>query len=131
MGGGSYLPGDPNFVVFQHDAGGNEVTRVYRLDLHSVDYGDERDPVMRAWMEAITPASNAGQIRVPMFIVHGRNDPRVPVQEAEQIAARVEKNGVPVWLMIVENEGHGFAKKENADDLFYARLLFLQDRLLQ
>jgi dipeptidyl aminopeptidase/acylaminoacyl peptidase len=100
VGGGSYLPGDPNFVVFQHDAGGNEVTRVYRLDLRSVEYGDERDPVMRAWMEAITPASNAGQIRVPMFIVHGRNDPRVPVQEAEQIAARVEKNGVPVWLMI-------------------------------
>jgi dipeptidyl aminopeptidase/acylaminoacyl peptidase len=66
-----------------------------------------------------------------MFIVHGRNDPRVPVQEAEQIAATVEKNGVPVWLMIAWNEGHGFAKKENADYLFYARLLFLQDRLLQ
>jgi len=67
---------------------------------------------------------------VPMFIVHGRNDPRVPVQEAEGIAATVAANGVPVWTMIAENEGHGFAKKENADYLFYARVLFLQKFLL-
>ncbi|MGE5666491.1 MAG: alpha/beta hydrolase family protein, partial [Betaproteobacteria bacterium] len=117
--------GISNFVTFL------ERTESYRRDLRRVEYGDERDPVMRAWMEAIAPVNNAHKIRVPMFIVHGRNDPRVPVQEAEQIAATLEKNGVPVWLMIAENEGHGFAKKENADYLFYARLLFLQDRLLK
>jgi dipeptidyl aminopeptidase/acylaminoacyl peptidase len=117
--------GISNFVTFL------ERTESYRRDLRRAEYGDERDPAMRAWMEAIAPVNNAGKIRVPMFIVHGRNDPRVPVQEAEQIAATVEKNGVPVWLMIAENEGHGFAKKENADYLFYARLLFLQDRLLK
>ena len=117
--------GISNFVTFL------ERTESYRRDLRRVEYGDERDPAMRAWMEAIAPVNNAQKIRVPMFIVHGRNDPRVPVQEAEQIAATVEKNAVPVWLMIAENEGHGFAKKENADYLFYARLLFLQDRLLK
>ena len=58
------------------------------------------------------------------------NDPRVPVQEAEQIAATVGRNGVPVWTMIAENEGHGFGKKENADYLFYARVLFLETFLL-
>jgi dipeptidyl aminopeptidase/acylaminoacyl peptidase len=52
------------------------------------------------------------------------------VQEAEQIAATVAKSGVPVWVMIAENEGHGFAKKENADFLFYARVLFLEKFLL-
>jgi dipeptidyl aminopeptidase/acylaminoacyl peptidase len=54
----------------------------------------------------------------------------VPVQEAEQIARTVAANGVPVWTMIAENEGHGFAKKENADHLFYARILFLEKVLL-
>lgn len=117
--------GISNFVTFL------ERTESYRRDLRRAEYGDERDPATRAWMEAMAPMNNAQKIRVPMFIVHGRNDPRVPVQEAEQIAATLERNGVPVWLMIAENEGHGFAKKENADYLFYARLLFLQDRLLK
>jgi len=105
-------------------------TESYRRDLRRAEYGDERDPAMRTWMEAMAPLNNAQKIKVPMFLVHGRNDPRVPVQEAEQIAATVAKSGVPVWTMIAENEGHGFAKKENADYLFYARVLFLETYLL-
>ena len=116
--------GISNFVTFL------ERTESYRRDLRRAEYGDERDPAMRAWMERIAPVNNAQKIKVPMFIVHGRNDPRVPVQEAEQIAATVGANGVPVWTLIAENEGHGFAKKENADYLFYARVLFLQKFLL-
>ncbi|MCA3228807.1 MAG: S9 family peptidase, partial [Burkholderiales bacterium] len=116
--------GISNFVTFL------ERTESYRRDLRRVEYGDERDPAMRKWMQEIAPANNAHRIKVPMFIVHGRNDPRVPVQEAEQIAATVRKNGVPVWTLIAENEGHGFAKKENADYLFYARVLFLERYLL-
>ena len=116
--------GISNFVTFL------ERTESYRRDLRRVEYGDERDPAMRRWMEEIAPINNAHRIKVPMFVIHGRNDPRVPVQEAEQIAATVRKNGVPVWTMIAENEGHGFAKKENADHLFYARVLFLEKFLL-
>jgi dipeptidyl aminopeptidase/acylaminoacyl peptidase len=116
--------GISNFVSFL------ERTESYRRDLRRAEYGDERDPAMRAWMEATAPLNNAEKIKVPMFLVHGRNDPRVPVQEAEQIAATVARNGVPVWTMIAENEGHGFAKKENADYLFYTRVLFLQAYLL-
>jgi dipeptidyl aminopeptidase/acylaminoacyl peptidase len=116
--------GISNFVTFL------ERTESYRRDLRRVEYGDERDPAMRAWMEQIAPLNNAQQIKVPMMIVHGRNDPRVPVQEAEQIAATVGRNGVPVWLMIAENEGHGFAKKENADYLFATRVMFLEKVLL-
>ncbi len=117
--------GISNFVTFL------ERTESYRRDLRRVEYGDERDPAMRKWMEETAPLNNAQKIKVPMFIIHGRNDPRVPVQEAEQIARTVAKNGVPVWTMIAENEGHGFAKKENADYLFYARILFLEKLLLQ
>jgi len=103
-----------------------EHTESYRRDLRRSEYGDERDPAMRAFLTSISPLSNADRIKVPLFVIHGRNDPRVPVREAEQIAATAAKNGVPVWLMIAENEGHGFAKKENADYLFYARVLFLE-----
>jgi dipeptidyl aminopeptidase/acylaminoacyl peptidase len=116
--------GISNFVSFL------ERTESYRRDLRRAEYGDERDPAMRSWMEQVAPLNNAGRIKVPMFLVHGRNDPRVPVQEAEQIAATVAKGGVPVWTLIAENEGHGFAKKENADYLFYARVLFLEKFLL-
>jgi dipeptidyl aminopeptidase/acylaminoacyl peptidase len=116
--------GISNFVSFL------ERTESYRRDLRRTEYGDERDPAMREFLTRISPLTNAHRIKVPLFVIHGRNDPRVPVQEAEQIAATVSKNGVPVWTMIAENEGHGFAKKENADYLFYARVLFLERFLL-
>ena len=103
-----------------------EHTESYRRDLRRAEYGDERDASMRAFLTSISPLNNAERIKVPLFVIHGRNDPRVPVREAEQIAATAARNGVPVWLMIAENEGHGFAKKENADYLFYARVLFLE-----
>jgi dipeptidyl aminopeptidase/acylaminoacyl peptidase len=107
-----------------------ERTESYRRDLRRAEYGDERDPVMRAFLEQISPLTNAARIKVPLFVLHGRNDPRVPVAEAEQIVRTVKSNGVPVWSMIADNEGHGFAKKENADYAFYARVLFLRRYLL-
>jgi dipeptidyl aminopeptidase/acylaminoacyl peptidase len=107
-----------------------EHTETYRRDLRRVEYGDERDPDMRAFLERISPLANAARIKVPLFVLHGRNDPRVPVAEAEQIVRTVSANGVPVWSMIAENEGHGFAKKENVDYAFYARVLFLRRYLL-
>ncbi len=116
--------GISNFVSFL------EHTESYRRDLRRSEYGDERDPAMREFLLSISPLTNAKKITVPLLVVHGRNDPRVPVQEAEQIAATVGRNGVPVWTMIAENEGHGFGKKENADYLFYARVLFLETFLL-
>lgn len=116
--------GISNFVSFL------ERTESYRRDLRRSEYGDERDPAMREFLLGISPLTNADKIRAPLFVIHGRNDPRVPVQEAEQIAGTVQKNGVPVWVLIAENEGHGFAKKENADYLFYTRVLFLERFLL-
>ena len=107
-----------------------ERTESYRRDLRRAEYGDERDPAMRAFLDRISPLTNAAKIKVPLFVLHGRNDPRVPVAEAEQIVRTVSASGVPVWSMIADNEGHGFAKKENADYAFYARVLFLRRHLL-
>lgn len=106
-------------------------TESYRRDLRRAEYGDERDPAMKAFLERISPLSNAQRIRQPLFVVQGRNDPRVPWTEAEQMVRKARDNGARVWYLRAENEGHGFVRKENADYQFYATLLFLQQTLLR
>jgi dipeptidyl aminopeptidase/acylaminoacyl peptidase len=115
--------GVANFVTFL------ERTESYRRDLRRVEYGDERDPAMREFLTKISPVNNASKIKRPLFVAHGRNDPRVPYTEAEQIVETVKKNGVPVWYLLADNEGHGFARKENADFQFYAMVSFLETTL--
>ena len=115
--------GISNFVSFL------ENTESYRRDLRRVEYGDERDPAMRAFLQRISPLTQAGRIRRPLLVVQGRNDPRVPYTEAEQIVASVRANGSPVWYLRADNEGHGFARKENADYQFQATVLFLRQVL--
>jgi dipeptidyl aminopeptidase/acylaminoacyl peptidase len=123
--GGVPIVGPSNFVTFLTN------TESYRRDLRRVEYGDERDPATRAWMEKTAPLNNAERIRKPLFVVQGRNDPRVPYTESEQIVAKVRANGLPVWYLRGENEGHGFARKENADFLFYAMVRFVEERLIR
>ena len=115
--------GISNFLTFLQN------TESYRRDLRRAEYGDERDPAMHAYLEKISPLTNAGKIRKPLFVVQGRNDPRVPVTEAEQVVAKVRANGSLVWYLRGENEGHGFQRRENADFQFYATVLFLQQTL--
>jgi dipeptidyl aminopeptidase/acylaminoacyl peptidase len=107
-----------------------ENTESYRRDLRRVEYGDERDPAMREFMLRTAPLNSAEKIAKPLFVVQGRNDPRVPYTKAEQIVARVRRSGTPVWYLRAENEGHGFARKENADFQFYAQVLFMRQTLL-
>jgi dipeptidyl aminopeptidase/acylaminoacyl peptidase len=116
--------GISNFVSFLNR------TESYRRDLRRAEYGDERDPKMRAFLEEISPLNHAERIKVPLLVVHGRNDPRVPVAEAEQIVQKVRANGTPVWYLMADNEGHGFARKNNADFAFYATVKFLESNLL-
>ena len=86
----------------------------YRRDLRRVEYGDERDPEdARVLREDCAASIMPAEITKPMFIVAGRNDPRVPAHEGEQMAAAIRKNGAPVWYLIADDEGHGFAKKKN------------------
>ena len=116
--------GVANFVSFL------ENTESYRRDLRRVEYGDERDPAMREFLTRISPVNKASKIKAPLFVVHGRNDPRVPYTEAEQIVAAARKNGVPVWYLLADNEGHGYARKANVDYLFYAMIEFIRMRAL-
>jgi dipeptidyl aminopeptidase/acylaminoacyl peptidase len=119
------IVGIANFVSFL------EGTESYRRDLRRVEYGDERDPTMRAFLTRISPVNNAQKIKAPLFVVAGQNDPRVRYTEAEQIVAAARKNGIPVWYLLADNEGHGFARKANADFMFYAMAVFFRERLLK
>ena len=96
-----------------------------------MEYGDERDPKMRKILEEISPTNNVGKITRPMFIVQGKNDPRVPLAEAEQMVAALRKKGGTCWYLMAKDEGHGFAKKKNADFQFYATVRFIQEVLLK
>lgn len=117
--------GISNFVTFL------ERTESYRRDLRRVEYGDERDPEMRAHLQKISPLNRADKIAKPLFVVQGKNDPRVPVTEAEQIVATLKKSNTPVWYLLANDEGHGFAKKSNADFQFYSTIEFMQKYLLK
>ena len=116
--------GISNFVTFL------ENTEDYRRDLRRVEYGDERDPAMREFLLGISPMNHAQEISKPLFIVQGRNDPRVPYTESEQMVATVRAKGGPVWYLLADDEGHGFAKKPNQDFQFYATIAFVQSHLL-
>jgi dipeptidyl aminopeptidase/acylaminoacyl peptidase len=125
LSGAVDVVGISHFVTFLNN------TESYRRDLRRVEYGDERDPAMRAFQEKIAPLNNAADIKIPLFVVQGKNDPRVPYTEAEQIVSAVRKNGVPVWFLMADNEGHGFARKSNADYYFYASVQFFEMTLLK
>jgi dipeptidyl aminopeptidase/acylaminoacyl peptidase len=116
--------GISNFITFLNN------TESYRRDLRRVEYGDERDPAMRAVFEQISPLNQAAKITIPMFIVQGANDPRVPRTEAVQMVERIRANGGPVWYLEAKDEGHGFRKKTNSDFQFYATVMFIRQHLL-
>ena len=116
--------GISNFVTFLKN------TKDYRRDLRRVEYGDERDPKMRDFLEEISPNNNVEKIKVPMFVIQGQNDPRVPVTEAEQIVDALRNSNKQVWYMNALNEGHGYRKKENRDIYQQAVILFFEKYLI-
>jgi len=107
------IVGVSNFVTFL------ENTADYRRDLRRAEYGDERIPEMREFLESISPLNNAERITSPLMVVQGANDPRVPVNESRQLVERVRDNGLDVAYMEGANEGHGFRHPWNS---FYAGL---------
>ncbi len=119
------IVGISNFVTFL------ENTQEYRRDLRRAEYGDERDPKMREFLNKISPTTNALKITRPMFITQGLNDPRVPVTESEQMVKTIRDSGGEVWYLMAKDEGHGFRKKSNRDYYTNAVVLFLEKYLLQ
>jgi dipeptidyl aminopeptidase/acylaminoacyl peptidase len=120
---GCDIVGISNFLTFL------ENTADYRRDVRRQEYGDESDPKMADFLRKISPTNHAAKINRPLFIVQGRNDPRVPVTEAEQMVRAVRANGTPVWYLMAKDEGHGFRKKPNADFQFLSTVMFFKEHL--
>lgn len=118
------IVGISNFVTFLKN------TKAYRRDLRRVEYGDERDPKMRDFLEAISPTTNAHKIKQPLLVAQGLNDPRVPTSEAEQIVKTVRDKGTECWYLLAKDEGHGFHKKANLEYYYAVVSLFLEKHLL-
>ncbi|MFO7278055.1 MAG: S9 family peptidase [Pseudomonadota bacterium] len=118
--GGIDVVGISNFVTFLENTSG------YRRDLRRAEYGDERDPKMRAFLTRISPLTNASHIRRPLLVVQGLNDPRVPASESEQMVAKIRASGGEVWYLAAKDEGHGFRKKQNRDFYLEVTAQFLE-----
>ncbi|MEM9314113.1 MAG: prolyl oligopeptidase family serine peptidase [Pseudomonadota bacterium] len=123
LAGGIDIVGISNFVTFL------ENTAEYRRALRRPEYGDERDPEMRSFLQQISPLTNADKIRSPLLVIQGLNDPRVPASEAEQIVDAVRANGQQAWYLAARDEGHGFQKKANVDAMMEAIVMFLDAAL--
>ena len=117
--GGVDVAGIGDFVSFLTN------TAPYRQNQRRAEYGDERDAEMRAYLRRISPLTNAERITKPLLVVHGKNDPRVPVSEAEQIVNRLRAKGGEVWYLLAADEGHGYRKKQNVDVYYRVFAQFL------
>ncbi|WP_136715876.1 S9 family peptidase [Halorientalis salina] len=113
--------GIANFVTFLENTGS------WRREHREAEYGSlESD---REFLESISPLTHADEIEAPLFVLHGANDPRVPVGEAEQIADEVAERDVPVEKLIFEDEGHGITKRENRIEAYTAVVDFLDEHV--
>ncbi|MDP8916484.1 MAG: alpha/beta fold hydrolase [Pseudomonadota bacterium] len=120
LAGGIDLYGISDFATFLQNTEG------YRRDLRRAEYGDERDPAMRAVFARIAPINMSARMTKPMMVYQGLNDPRVPKSESDQLVAKLRSQGTEVWYIVADDEGHGVAKKANAEVVRAAETLFLQ-----
>ncbi|MFN3514634.1 MAG: S9 family peptidase [Phenylobacterium sp.] len=120
LAGSIVVVGVSNWLTFLANTEG------YRRDLRRVEYGDERDPKIRAFLEQDSPMNHTSKMTKPLFVIHGFNDPRVPWTEGRQVVDKVRANGGEVWWLLAKDEGHGFRKKPNIDAQREAETLFLR-----
>ncbi len=111
------IVGIANFVTFLENTGD------WRRSLREREYGSLEDD--RAFLEEISPINTVESIQAPLFVLHGANDPRVPVDEARQIAEEAGEQGVPVRKLIFDDEGHGFSKRDNQIEAYSEIVEFL------
>jgi dipeptidyl aminopeptidase/acylaminoacyl peptidase len=107
-----------------------EHTEGWRRDIQRAEFGDERDPKVKEFMERTAPLNNAQRMKKPLLIIQGQNDPRVPVSEAARLVGAT-KDRIPVWYIVAKDEGHGFIQQNNRDYRLYATVLFVKEFLLK
>ncbi|KAJ7184401.1 Alpha/Beta hydrolase protein [Mycena filopes] len=103
-----------------------EKTATVRQAHRRGEYGDERIPEIRAFLEKISPINRTAEIMAPLQIAHGESDSRVPIDQAVRMYQTVLKSGVHCELMVCEKEGHGFKQKSVIEFTNAAKLHFLE-----
>ncbi|MFB6210619.1 MAG: prolyl oligopeptidase family serine peptidase [Halobacteriales archaeon] len=114
------IVGIANFVTFLENTGS------WRRELREAEYGSLEED--REFLEEISPINNIDRIRAPLLVLHGTNDPRVPVEEAEQIVETASEH-VPVGKVIFDDEGHGFSKLDNRIEAYQQIVEFLDEHV--
>jgi dipeptidyl aminopeptidase/acylaminoacyl peptidase len=117
------IVGIANFVTFLENTGD------WRRELREAEYGSLATD--RELLESISPINRVEDIAAPLFVLHGENDPRVPVSEAHRIVEGAREAGVPVRELVFEDEGHGFTKLENRVEAYSAIAEFLDTHLAE
>jgi dipeptidyl aminopeptidase/acylaminoacyl peptidase len=116
------LVGISNFVTFLENTG------PWRRHLREAEYGSlEND---RDFLEEISPINKVDRVRAPLLVIHGANDPRVPIGETEQMVARLRALGRTVEFFRLEDEGHQIAKLKNKLTVFPTAVRFLRLHLM-
>jgi dipeptidyl aminopeptidase/acylaminoacyl peptidase len=118
--GGVEVAGISDFVAFLRD------TELGRRAHRRAEYGDERDPFTRSFLERISPLRAVARIVDPVLAIHGRNDPRVPWQASERLVRALRARGGEAWLLVAADEGHGFRKPDNVAAQDAATVTFLR-----
>jgi pimeloyl-ACP methyl ester carboxylesterase len=145
--GGSYLP-DADRLLLVTDAGGDERQQILLGPddpARPLAYDDLENTAAwrRAWrereygslahdrelLERLSPITHVERLRAPLMVIHGRNDPRVPLGEAEQIHAVARSKGLRSDLLVYDDEGHGLAKLRNRLDAYPRVAAFLHEVL--
>jgi dipeptidyl aminopeptidase/acylaminoacyl peptidase len=115
------IVGIANFITFL------ENTAPYRRAVREAEYGFlDKD---REFLRSISPINSIEQVTAPLFVIHGRNDPRVPLSEAEQVVSKLRKHGREVMFLVYDDEGHGLAKLKNRLDAYPKVVAFLDEVL--
>ncbi|MEF8855933.1 MAG: S9 family peptidase [Haloplanus sp.] len=117
------IVGIANFVTFLENTGD------WRRELREAEYGSLDED--RDLLESISPINHVKDIAAPLFVLHGENDPRVPVSEAHRIVDGAREAGVPVRELVFEDEGHGFTKLDNRIEAYSAIVEFLDTHLAE
>jgi dipeptidyl aminopeptidase/acylaminoacyl peptidase len=115
--------GMSNIVTFLNN------TTDFRRPKRRVEYGDERLTEVREFLTKTAPLNNVDKINIPMLIVSGVNDPRVPHSESEQLVERLLTKSKPVWFMYAKNEGHGFRKEDNKIEYYKTVVAFIEKHI--
>jgi len=100
-------------------------------DLWRAEYGDERDPKARDYLQRISPIYSITKNQKPMFLIHGSKDSHVPIQQAEAILSAMKGTQVHIWHLFGKNEGHGFSNFTNWEIKMLAIILFTQEYLIK